>query len=149
MGMNLKERVDQDLKEALRARDEVRLNTLRQIKTLVKNKEVELIHPLDDPGVVQILHTLVKQRRESIEQFTNGGHKDLADKEALELTILQGYLPQAMSETELARVIDDIISGEAASGAKDMGRVMKAVIAKVAGRADGKIISELVKQRLK
>ena len=147
--MNLKERVDKDLKEALRARDEVRLNTLRQIKTLVKNKEVELIHPLDDPGVVQILHTLVKQRRESIEQFTNGGRKDLADKEALELTILQGYLPQAMSETELARVIDDIISGEAASGAKDMGRVMKAVIAKVAGRADGKIISELVKQRLK
>ena len=73
----------------------------------------------------------------------------MADKEALELTILQGYLPQAMSETELARVIDDIISGEAASGAKDMGRVMKAVIAKVAGRADGKIISELVKQRLK
>lgn len=146
--MTLKERINQDLKDALRARDEVRLNTLRQIKTLVKNKEVEWQRPLDDTAVVQVINTLVKQRRESIEQFGKGGRADLVAKETTELALLQSYLPEAMPEAEVARIVGEVVAAEGATDAKDMGRVMKAVMSRVAGRADGKVVSEIVKRCL-
>lgn len=145
----LKERIESELKDAMRARDEVRLNTLRHIKTLIKNKEVELIKQLDDAGVIQVIATLVKQRKEAIEQFGRGGRTDLVEKETRELSILQTYMPSAMSEDELKKLIEDVVAEEGASGPKDMGKVMKAVMAKAAGRVDGKLISELVKNRLK
>lgn len=145
----LKERIESDLKDAMRAHDEVRLNTLRQIKTQIKNKEVELIKQLDDAGVIQIVSTLVKQRKESIEQFGKGGRVDLVEKETREMAILQLYMPAAMSEDELKKMIEDVLAEENASGPKDMGKVMKAVMAKAVGRADGKLVSELVKSRLK
>lgn len=147
--MGLKERIDQDLKDALRAKDGMRLNTLRQIKTLVKNKEVELQKPLDDIAVVQVVHTLVKQRHDSIEQFGKGGRADLVAQETAELALLQSYLPEAMPETEVARIVAEVIAAEGATGAKDMGRVMKAVMIQVAGRADGKAVSELVKKKFR
>ncbi|MBI2345450.1 MAG: GatB/YqeY domain-containing protein, partial [Deltaproteobacteria bacterium] len=138
--MTLKDKIDQDLTAALRAKDTVRLNTLRQIKTYIKNREVELRSQLDDTGVVQILSTLVKQRRESIEQFGKGGRTDLVEKEERELKLLQGYLPAALSEAELIQLVDTVIAEEGGGDTKAMGRVMKAVMAKVAGRADGKIV---------
>lgn len=146
--MGLKARIEGDLKEAMRAKDGVRLDTLRQIKTQIKNKEVELIKALDDVGVIQVISTLVKQRRESIEQFTKGGRVDLVRKEEAELALLQAYLPAALPADALQQLVDEVIAAEGATSAKDMGRVMKAVLAKVAGRADGKVVSELVKKCL-
>lgn len=147
--MGLKEQIDRDLKDALRAKDVVRLNTLRQIKTLIKNKEVKLLKPLDDTAVIQVVLTLVKQRRESIEQFGKGGRADLVAQETAELALLQSYLPEAMPEAEVARIVGEVVAAEGATGAKDMGRVMKAVMGRVAGRADGKVVSALVKTLLK
>lgn len=147
--MTLKEQIEHDLKDAMRAKDQVRLNTLRQIKTAVKNKEVALLKPLDDAAVIQVVSGLVKQRRESIEQFTKGERHDLVATESQELALLQAYLPVPLSGAELAQAVDQVIAAECASGAKEMGRIMKAVMAKVAGRADGKAVSELVKTRLK
>lgn len=148
--MTLRERIDADLKEAMRARDQVRMDALRHVKTAMKLKETEAgAQPCDDAAIVRILQTLTKQRRESIAQFEQGGRRDLADKERREITLLEHYLPQAMSEKELLAVVEAVIAAEGATSAKDMGRVMKGVLAKAAGRADGKVVSELVKQRLK
>lgn len=148
--MSLKDKVDTDLKDALRAKDQLRLDVLRQVKTAIKLKEVEGsgVAACDDAQVLKIFAMLTKQRRDSIEQFTKGGRADLAAKEAAELAILESYLPTQINEAALRAVVQEVIAAEGATGAKDMGRVMKAVLARVAGQADGKLVSQLVKEYL-
>lgn len=132
----------------MRARDVVRLETFRGIKSAIQYKEIELLRPCDDAELLKLVAGLAKQRRESITQFEQGGRQDLAAKERTELAILEGLLPQAMSEAELATVVAAVIQAEAATSVKDLGRVMKAVLAQTAGRADGKVVSALVKAKL-
>jgi uncharacterized protein YqeY len=137
-------KIDEDLRNALKAKDECRLIAIRTLKTALKNKQVELMRPPSEAEFYQVVNTMVKQRRESIEQFEKGGRHDLASAEKRELDFLQRYLPPALSEEELVRIINDAIAESGAAGPKDMGVVMKAIKDKVAGRADGKFVSSLV-----
>ena len=146
--MSLKERMQTELKEAMKAHDEIKVSTLRLLNSAIKNKEIDERKPLDDEGLLAILSTAAKQRRESIEQYEKGGRQDLADKEKAELAIIQGYLPQQLSKDEVAAVIKETIAETGAAGAKDMGKVMKALMPKVKGKADGKLVNELVKELL-
>ena len=146
--MSLKERIQTELKEAMKAHDEIKVSTLRLLNSSIKNKEIDERKPLDDEGLLAILSTAAKQRRESIDQFEKGGRQDLADKEKAELAILQQYLPQQLSKDEVAAVIKETIAETGTSGAKDMGKVMKALMPKVKGKADGKLVNELVKELL-
>ena len=146
--MSLKERMQTELKEAMKAHDELKVSTLRLLSSAIKNKEIDERKPLDDEGLLAILSTAAKQRRESIEQYEKGGRQDLADKEKAELAIIQGYLPQQLSKEEVAALIKETIAETGAAGAKDMGKVMKALMPKVKGKADGKLVNELVKELL-
>ena len=146
--MSLKERIQTELKEAMKAHDELKVSTLRLLNSSIKNKEIDERKPLDDEGLLAILSTAAKQRRESIDQYEKGGRQDLADKEKAELAILQSYLPQQLSKDEVAAAIKETIAETGASGAKDMGKVMKALMPKVKGKADGKLVNELVKELL-
>jgi uncharacterized protein YqeY len=134
-------------------RDEVErcaaARTLRMLKAALMNREVERGRALDDGEARQVVSALVKQRRDSIEQFTKGGRKDLADKETAEIAILEGYLPPAVDAVELEKAVDAAIASTGATSAKDMGRVMKAVMADLAGKTvDGKAVNELVRRKL-
>ena len=144
----IKERLDEDLKTAAKARDEVRLNLVRAVKSAIKYKEIELSASLDEAGVMQLLSTLVKQRRDSAEQFEKGGRPELAARENQEIAHLQGYLPQALSEAELGALVDAAIAEAGASSPKDMGAVMKLLKPRVTGRAEGKAVSAAVQARL-
>lgn len=147
--MTLAERVNSDLAGAMRAREPNRLVALRMLKTALTNKSVEKGRELEDQEALQVVGTLIKQRRDSIEQFEKGGRKDLAEKEASEIAVLESYLPPPVGEAELAGIIDAAVTETGAASPRDMGRVMKAVMAKLSGRtADGKVVSELVKRRL-
>ncbi len=146
---SLKERIDVDLKEAMRSRDELGTSVLRMLKSAVKYKEVEPGgHPLEDAGVLAVIQTLIKQRRDSVEQFRAGGRPELADKEEREIVKLQSYLPAQMSADELRAEVRAAIAQVGATGPKDMGAVMKALMPKVSGRAEGKSVSEAVKAEL-
>ncbi len=145
----LKERIDADIKDAMRAKEELKLSVLRMAKSAIKYKEVEgAAKVLDDAEVVTVLITLVKQRRDSAEEYKKGNRPDLADKEEKEITILQGYLPQQLSAQELAQEVAQGIAEAGAKSAKDMGAVMKVLSPKLKGRAEGKAISEEVKAQL-
>ena len=153
--MGLTQKVNQDIVTAMKARDADRLSTLRMMKTALKNKEIDKRAPLTDAEAAQILATLVKQRRESIEQFTKGNRPELAAKEAGEITLIEAYMPKAAGEDEIRRHVQQAISELSASGAalgpKDMGAVMKAAQSRIqaAGvRADGRQVSEIVKSEL-
>lgn len=148
--MTLREKLDADLKESMRARDQVRVDTIRGVKSAIKYKEVEggEATTLDEPGILKVVTGLVKQRRDSIEQFTSAGRTDLADKEQRELTILQAYLPQQLTAEEVEAIVVAAIQEAGATSPKEMGAVMKIVQPKVAGRADGKVVSETVKKKL-
>jgi hypothetical protein len=147
--MTLLERVQQDLTEAMRARDELRLSVLRMVKAALKNKEVEKMRPLDEAESLQVLHTLIKQRRDSVEQFTRGGRMDLATKEQKEIVMIEVYLPAAASDAEMDAAIGAAIAETGANSPKQMGAVMKAVKAALSGKTvDGKTLSERVKERL-
>ena len=147
--MTLTEQVQKDLVEAMRAKDELRLSVLRMMKAALKNKEVEKIRPLDDAESLQVLQTLVKQRHESVEQFTKGGRMDLAQKETREIAIIEGYLPAAPSADELAAAIEAAIVETQAKSPKEMGAVIKAAKGKLAGKTvDGKSLSDRVRERL-
>jgi hypothetical protein len=137
-------KIDEDLRVALKDRDEDCLRTLRMLKTAIRNKEVELKRKLEDEESLRVINTLAKQRRESIEQFNKGGRADLVEVEERELKILLEYLPPALSEEELIDIVKEAIAESGASSPKEMGRVMKLVVGKVAGRADGKTVSSLV-----
>jgi len=145
----LKERIDADLKDSMRNKTELTTSTLRMLKSAVKYKEVEPgAKALDDGGVFGVINTLIKQRRESSEQFRAGNRIDLAEKEEKEITILQAYLPQQLSPAELEAEVKSAVATAGAKGPKDMGAVMKVLMPKVSGRAEGKAVSEAVKAQL-
>ena len=146
--MTFVEQVNKDIAEAMRAKDQDKLGPLRMLKTALTLKRVEHGKDIDDNAARQVVSTLVKQRKDSVEQFTNAGRQDLADKEKAEIAVLSAYLPQRMGEAELQKEIDSIISETGASGAKDMGKVMAAARSRLAGKADMGAVSALVKSKL-
>ena len=147
--MSYLERIQADLTAAMKEKDELRLSTLRMVKSALKNKEIEKIRPLDDMESLQVLQTLVKQRQESVEQFTKGGRKDLADKERQEIAIIETYLPAAPTDSEMHAAIEDAIAESGANSLKQMGAVVKAARAKLEGKTvDGKALSDRVRDRL-
>lgn len=144
----LRDSIADDMRAAMKARDQVRVSTLRMLMTGVKNAEVERGHQLSDDEVVEVVAREAKRRRESIEAFEKGGRQDLVDQERAELAVLQSYLPERLSDDELARLVDEAIAEAGASAPKEMGAVMKVLMPKVKGRADGAAVSALVKSRL-
>lgn len=147
--MSLAEKVQNDLVGAMRAKDELRLNVLRGIKAAIKLKEVEKIRALDETETIQILQTLVKQRKESIDQFTKGNRPELAEKETKELAIIESYLPAGASEAEMDAAITKAIAETGANSVKQMGAVVKAAKSALQGKTvDGKALSDLVRDRL-
>ncbi len=149
--MSLSEQIQKDITVAMKARDEQRLSCLRMVKTALKNREIEKMAPLDDKEAQQVLSTLIKQRRDSVEQFTKGGRKELADKEAAEIRLIETYLPKAAGEEEIVAGVKAVITEMGAPTLKDMGTVMKNAMARfgAAGmRVDGKQVSEVVKREL-
>jgi uncharacterized protein len=145
----LKERIDADLKDAMRSKNELTLSVLRMIKSAVKYKEVEPgASALDDAGVQSVITGLIKQRRDSIDQFKAGGRAELAEKEEAEITVLQNYLPKQLSADELSTAVKAAIAEVGAKGPKDMGAVMKNLNPKLQGKAEGRAISEAVKAEL-
>lgn len=147
--MTLMERISEDMKAAMRGKEAVKLGALRMAKAALMNREVERGRPLDEAESQQVIASLIKQRRDSIEQFEKGGRADLAAKEQAEIGLLEAYIPPPVDTAEVERAVDEAIQETGATSAKDMGRVMKAVMAKFAGaQVDGKTVSELVKRRL-
>lgn len=146
--MSLQEDLNTAMKEAMRAKDSLRLNAIRMAKTAIKNKEIEARKAFDDQEVIAVLSTLLKQRREAAQLYREGGRVELAEKEELELAVLQGFLPKQLGEAELKAIIEEAVVETGASSPRDMGKVMKVVSAKTLGRADGRMVSELVKSRL-
>ena len=148
--MSLRDRLTEDLKLAMKARDQLRMDVIRMIKAAVLNKEVEIKKDLDDAEMSRIMTTMIKQRKESVEQFEKGQRAELAAKERQEISIIEAYLPKAISPDELDRTVDAVIRESGATSAKDMGAVMKAVMARLAGQpVDGKHVSDLVRSKLK
>ena len=147
--MSLRDRFTEDLKHAMKSRDQLRMDVIRLIKAAILNKEIELKKDLDDAEMSRVMTVLVKQRRESIEHYQKGNRKDLADRELLEIAIIESYLPKALSPEEIATMVDTVVRETGATGPKDMGNVMKAVMARLAGQAvDGKQVSDLVRAKL-
>lgn len=146
--MALKEQLDAELKAAMREKDALKLSVVRMLKSAVKYREIELMKPLDDAGVLGVIASEIKRRRDSVEQYRAGNRQDLVDKEEAELRILQGWLPAQLGEDELRAKVDEAIAKADAKGPKDMGAVMKALMPEVQGRADGKAVSDMVKARL-
>jgi uncharacterized protein YqeY len=147
--MSYLERIQTDLVTAVKAKDELRLSVLRMVKSALKLKEVDKMAPLTDMESMQILQTLVKQRKESVEQFTQGGRQDLADKEAKEIGIIEEYLPAAPSDADMERAIAEAVQETGADSLKQMGAVVKAARAKLEGKAiDGKVLSDKVRDTL-
>ncbi len=150
--MPLIDQIQKDIVAAMKAREEQRLSTLRMVKTALKNKEVDKMAPLDDKESQQVLSTLIKQRKDSIEQFVKGGRQEMADKEAAEIKLIETYLPKAAGEEEIvAEVRAAIIDMTGPLTKKDMGAVMKAAMARFAAagmRVDGRVVSEVVKKEL-
>jgi len=146
--MGLKEQLDGDLKTSMRDKDPLKLSVIRMLKSAIKYREIELMKPLDDAGVMQVISTEIKRRRDSVEQYRSGGRPELAEKEEQEIALLQHYLPQQLSEAELRAKVDEVVARVGAKGPKDMGAVMKALLPDVQGKAESKTVSEIVKQRL-
>ena len=147
--MSLRDRLTEDLKLAMKARDQLRMDVIRMIKAAVLNKEVELKKDLDGAEMSRIMTTMIKQRKESVEQFDKRQRAELAAKERQEISIIETYLPKALSAEELAQAVDAVIRETGATSAKDMGLVMKAVMARLAGQSlDGKSVSDLVRSKL-
>lgn len=147
--MPLRDKVNADITAAMKAKNAVRLSALRMMKTAITNKGVEKGHDLDDTEVLQVLAALVKQRRDSIEQFSKAGRTDLVDKETAEIAVLDEYLPPAASAEEIDAAVSAAIAETGAASAKDVGKVMKAVMPKLAGKnADGRTVNEAVRRKL-
>ena len=146
--MTLKERIQEDMKAAMRARDAARLSAIRLLLAAMKQKEVDERQPLADADVLGIIEKMVKQRRESIAQFEKAARQDLADQEKFEIGVLGGYLPQQMGEAEIAQAVAAAVSEAGAAGVKDMGKVMALLKPRLAGRADIGKVSALVKTKL-
>jgi len=146
--MNLEERLVEEMKQAMKSSDKARLSTIRMIRSALKNKEIELRKKLEDEEVVKVIQAMVRKAEESVEQFQIGGRTDLVDKEKKEIEIMKSFLPQPLSQEEILKIIDQSIQETQASSMKDIGKVMKSVMPKIGGKADGKLINQLVKERL-
>ncbi|MGB9724645.1 MAG: GatB/YqeY domain-containing protein [Chloroflexia bacterium] len=146
--MTLKERLQEDLKAAMLAHDGARATALRMLKAAIRNAEIEQQRELDDEGVLAVLERAAKQRRESIEAYRQGGREDLAAAEEMELRLIEAYLPQKMDEAEVRAVVVQVVAELGASGPADMGRVMKHLMEKLRGRADGRLVNALVREAL-
>ena len=147
--MSLTDRLSDDLKLAMKARDQLRMDAIRMVKAALQNKEIELKKELDEAEMSRVLLTLAKQRKEAAEQYKTGKRDDLADKELKELAIIEAYLPKALSQEEIVKIVEDAVREAGPVTMKDMGNIMKAVTAKLAGQAvDGKQLSDLVRSKL-
>ncbi len=146
--MSLKEEISSQMKEAMKAKDQAKVECLRMAMAAIKNREIEIKGEADDAECIKVLIKLAKQRGESIEMYKKGGREELAEKEAGELAIIESFLPEAMGDEDLAKLVSEMIVEVEAAGPKDMGKVMKAIGPKVAGRADGRKVSESVKAEL-
>ena len=146
--MSIAEQIDKDYIQAYKAKDQVKLGTLRLLKTAAKNRQVELMRPLEDDDYMDVILREVKQRQDSIEQYNAAHRPDLAEKEAAEAAVLQGYLPAQLSEEELAEVVEKTVAPLLDGGMKNMGRSISAIMAEYKGRVDGKAVSAAVKARL-
>ena len=148
MSVGLRETIDGHIKEAMKSGAKDKVSALRMLSAALKNKQIDKRAPLTDGEIIDTVRSLIKQRKDSIEQFAKGGRQDLVDKETAEVTILEVYLPQQMGRDEIEKLVREVIGQTGAQGAKDMGKVMKALVPLLAGRADNKLVSELVKSAL-
>jgi hypothetical protein len=146
--MSLKETIFQQQTAATKARDAVQINTLRMLRAAIKNREVELRGELEDQEVLRVVGTQIKQHRESIRQYKEGGRDDLVKKEEQELSILMSFMPEQLSEEAIAQAVTRVIKELGATDMKDVGRVMKTLMAELAGSADGKVVSEIARKQL-
>jgi len=147
--MKLFDRIGQDITAAMRARDQGRLAPLRMAKAALMNREVEKGRALDEAEAEQVIVSLIKQRRDSIEQFTKGGREDLSSREAAEVVVLEAYLPPPVEPAAIEAAVDAVVAETGASSVKDLGRVMKGVMTRLAGQTvDGKVVNELVRRKL-
>lgn len=147
--MSLRSKILEDIKIAMKSRDSEKLETLRYVNAQIKNKEID-VRPkeLTEEDVISVFKKLLKQRKEAAEQYSQAGREDLREKEVKEAAIIEAYLPEMISEEDLKKIVENVIQETGASSMKDMGAVMKEVLAKVAGQADGKMVSDLVKSSL-
>jgi hypothetical protein len=146
--MSLEERLVEEMKQAMKSNEKLRLSTIRMIRSSLKNKEIELRKKLEDEDIVKVIQVMVRKGEESVEQFQAGGRMDLVEKETKEIEILKSFLPQPLSQEEILKIVDETIQETQASSLKDIGKVMKSVMPKIGGKADGKLINQLVKERL-
>ncbi|MCX7771110.1 MAG: GatB/YqeY domain-containing protein [Proteobacteria bacterium] len=146
--MGIKENIEQQMKDALRAKDSFKLNVLRYILSQIKNKEIDLRKPATDEDIIKIISTLVKQRKESLSFSEQANRPDLVEKEKEEIKILESFLPSQLSEEEVEKIIEEVIALVKPSGIKDMGKIMKELMPKIAGRFDGGKVNEMVRKRL-
>lgn len=146
--MSVSEKIAADYLDAMKAGDKTRVSVLRMIKSSVKYKEIEKKAPLTDEEIQAILMSSVKRAKESIEQFSKAGREDLVDKEKEEMLVVQDYLPKQLSEDDVRKILKEVIAETGASGPKDTGKVMKSAMAKLKGQADGKLVSQIVKELL-
>jgi uncharacterized protein YqeY len=147
--MSLQEKIQADIAAAMRTKDTLKLGVLRMMKAAVMNKKVEKMKELDEPEVLTVFNTLVKQRKDSVEQFRNGGREELAQKEEAEIKVIESYLPAAASDDDIRSAIEEAIKETSAASMKDMGKVMKATQARLAGKTvDGARVSQMVKEKL-
>ena len=146
--MSLEERLLEAMKDAMKSNDKLRLSAIRMMRSAVKNKEIEVRRTLSDEDVIRVIQGMVRKGEESLEQFEKGGRADLVEKEKKEIEILKSFLPQALGQEEILKIIDECIQETQASSLKDLGKVMKSIMPKLGGKADGKLINQLVKEKL-
>lgn len=146
--MSIVDKVNSEMVQAAKAKDQLKLSTIRMIKAAAHNREIDLKRQMNEMEFMQLLSSMVKQRKDSIEQFGKGGRADLVDKEEAELRVIQSFMPEQMSDEDVAREIDAAIKEVGAVSIKDMGKVMKVLMPKLTGKADGKLVGEKVKDRL-
>jgi len=144
----LEERLLQDMRAAMKSSDKLRLSVIRMIRSTIQNKEIELRKPPDDEEAQRVIQGMVRKGEESLEQFKSGGRMDLVEKESKEIEILKSYLPQSLTREEVIKIVDETIHETQATSLKDLGKVMKTVMPRLQGKADGKLINQLVKERL-
>lgn len=146
--MSLEERLVEEMKQAMKSNEKLKLSAIRMIRSALKNKEIELRKKLEDEEIVKVIQAMVRKGEESVEQFQTGGRMDLVEKEKSEIEVMKSFLPQPISQEEILKIIDQSIQETQASSLKDLGKVMKSVMPKIGGKADGKLINQLVKERL-
>jgi uncharacterized protein len=146
--MDINVKLNEEMVKAAKAKDKIRLSAIRMLKTAVHNKEIDLMRPLNEAETLQVLSAIVKQRKDSIEQFTQGGRNDLVEKETAELKVVQEFMPAQMSDEEVEGIIKKAIAEIGAVSVKDMGKVMKVLMPQLTGKADGKMVGDKVKTLL-